>query len=279
MYQQYSQYPELNRLVGAAAVSKRFRRTLLREPERVLERGCLGYRFSLSAEEAALVKGAAAAGDIREFSLRVWEWMNQNSRESGSHLEERPSWSDLPFEDTFTGTPASMVPASVARAESTPRSSAPEPEPASWGWRIVMGILVLIVDDNREMAHGLRFALEMEGFRVALAMDGEAAIKFLEKQRPDLILADIKMPRMDGYALLRVVKQHAEWRDIPFVFVTASADWREAVMAKSMGADEYVVKPFELEDLMRVVKRLTKVTKQVEARPVDEAGCEANHGR
>jgi DNA-binding response OmpR family regulator len=132
------------------------------------------------------------------------------------------------------------------------------------------GKLILIVDDNREMAQGLKYGLEMEGFQAVVALDGETAVEFLGREHPDLILADIKMPRMDGYALLRVVKQNAQWRDIPFVFVTAAADWREAVMAKSIGADEYIVKPFELEDLIKVVKQLTKMTEQAEIRAPGE---------
>jgi CheY-like chemotaxis protein len=268
MYQKYNQYPELNRLVGAAAVSKQFRRMLLRDPERVLERGYLDYRFDLSTEEAALVKGAAAVGDARGFSLRVWEWMDH------SHPGERLSQTGLPFEHAFAGTPASMVPVPVARVE----EPVPEPEPSSWDWRTAMEPLILVVENNREMARGLRFALEMEGFQVALAFNGETAVKFLKQRRPDLILAGVKIPHLDGYALLRTVKKHIEWRTIPFVFVTAAADWRQAVTAKSMGADDYIVKPFELEDLMKVVKRLTKAAEKAETPPADELNCEANQG-
>jgi len=137
--------------------------------------------------------------------------------------------------------------------------------------------LILIVDDNQEMAQGLQFAFEMEGLQVAHVSDGEAAVRFMEQEQPDLILADIKMPHMDGYALLRIVKQKATWRDIPFVFVTAVADWREAVMARSMGADEYIVKPFELENLLNVVRRLTKAVEKIEVRSGDEMGRQANH--
>jgi len=140
-----------------------------------------------------------------------------------------------------------------------------------------MGQLILIVDDNREMAEGLRFALETEGFEVALASDGELAVELLERRPPNLILADIKMPRMDGYALLRAVKHNAKWQAIPFVFVTAAADWREAVMAKSMGAEEYIVKPFELEDLIKVVKRLTGEIEGVEERQIEDKQWFCNH--
>jgi len=270
MYQKYSQYSELPRLIGAAAVSKRFRQTLLRNPEQILEGGYLGYHFGLTAEEAALVK-RATVGDIQGFSLQVWEWMGRNGHGNESAME--PPQSAQPFEDVFAGIPVPTVPVSIKEEEKPARRLfTSKSTSTSWNGRMAMDPLILVVDDNREMAEGLRFALEMEGFRVALASDGERAVKLLEHEHPDLILADIKMPRMDGYALLRVVKENAEWRDIPFVFVTAAADWREAVRAKSMGAEEYIIKPFELEDLMEVVRQLTVEVERVEVRTTGEKG-------
>jgi CheY-like chemotaxis protein len=260
MYDKYNQYPELSRLIGAAAVSQQFRQTLSRNPRQILEGGYLGYHFDLTKEEAALVNQAAGK-DIRGFSLQVWEWMGRNGRENGSgHRFGGELPHDAPsFAELFAGAPVSMAPVSSEEKEEGPthRENVSEPTLMSWNGRLGMDPLILVVDDNREMAQGLRYALELEGFQVALASNGERAVMFLEGQLPDLILADIKMPRMDGYALLRVVKQNDEWCDIPFVFVTAAADWREAVMAKSMGADEYIVKPFELEDLVAVARRLT----------------------
>ena len=259
MDDKYNQYPELLRLIGAAAVNQQFRQTLSRNPRQILEGGYLGYHFDLTKEEAALVNQAAGK-DIRDFSLQVWEWMGHNGRGNGSgHRFSRDLPHDAPsFGELFAGAPVSMAPVSSEEKEGlTHRESASEPTLMSWNGRLGMDPLILVVDDNREMAQGLRYALELEGFRVALSSNGERAVMFLEDQLPDLILADIKMPRMDGYALLRVVKQNDGWCDIPFVFVTAAADWREAVMAKSMGADEYIVKPFELEDLVAVARRLT----------------------
>lgn len=113
------------------------------------------------------------------------------------------------------------------------------------------------MDDDGDLTKTLRLALEIKGFQVALASDGELAVEFLEQERPDLILTDIKMPRMDGLALLRVVKQPPEWRDIPFVFMTGTAGQQEAAMAESMGADEYIVKPFALKDLVKAIRQLT----------------------
>ena len=264
MYQKYSQHLELTRLIGAAAVSKQFRQTLLRNPEQILEGGYLGYHFSLTAEEAALVNRATTGG-IQEFSLQLWEWMGRNRPAA-----ESPRTAE-PFEDVFASTPVRTVPVSIKDEKEPARHLLfAKSTSTSWNGREAMEPLVLVVDDNREMAEGLRFALEIEGLRVALASDGELAVKLLEHECPDLILADVKMPRMDGYALLRVVKENAEWCNIPFVFVTAAADWRKAVMAKSMGAEEYIVKPFELEDLMEVVRRFTGEIERVEVRTMGE---------
>jgi len=278
MYHKYNQHPELIRLIGAAAVSKQFRQMLLQNPRQVLEHGYLGYHFDLTAEEADVVSNATA-GNIQEFSLQLWEWMSGNGRGDGSRPPEEFPHTAQSFEDIFAGTQVPAVPVSVKekkkpdRRPFTLQSTFMSPSRS-----VDMGALILVVDDNREMAEGLEFSLEMEGFRVALAWDGELAIEFLEREQPDLILADIKMPRMDGYALLHVVKQNAEWRDIPFVFVTATADWREAVMAKSIGADEYIVKPFELEDLIKVVKRLTKVAEKAEIGAASEKEEEEEEG-
>ncbi len=261
MYQKHNRYPELIRLIGATAVSKRFRQTLLRNPEQILEHGYPGYQFDLTAEEAALVS-RAATGTVQDFSLQLWEWMSRDGHGDGSQRPEKLPQTAQLFEDVLAGTPVSTVPLSIEEEERHVRYR-----------RKAMDALILVVDDNRVMAEGLQFALEAEGFRVALALDGDLAIEFLEheeNERPDLILADIKMPRMDGYALLRAVKENPEWRDIPFVFVTAAADWREAVMAKSRGADEYVVKPFELKDLVGVVRRLMKEMGEVKIRKAGE---------
>ena len=84
MYQNYSQHSELNRLIGAVAVSKRFCQSLFQRPVKVLKHGCLGYQFDLTAAEAELVTRAVAVGDVQKFSLQVWEWMGCNGRGEAS---------------------------------------------------------------------------------------------------------------------------------------------------------------------------------------------------
>jgi CheY-like chemotaxis protein len=270
VYETYSQHSELNRLVGAVAVSKRFRQALFQDPLRVLERGCCGYRFDLTAQEAGAVTEAAATRDVRRFSLRLWEWMGGDG-----HLGEKLPRTVSLFENVFFGARPSTVPASFEEEGQKPvyRLFASQPASTPSNRRKVMEPLILIVEDNREICMGLQFALEMQGYRVGCVPDVESALNFLQRERPDLILSDIGFPlgQMDGQAFLRVVKQSVRWRDIPFVFMTGEADWRVAVESKSMGADEYVVKPFRLEDLMGIVKRFTGVSGEAEVGPKGSA--------
>jgi CheY-like chemotaxis protein len=268
VYQKHEQHPELTRLIGAVAVSKQFRQALLRDPERILEHGYLGYQFDLTTEETTLVN-KVVGGDIHEFSLRLWEWMSRNGHGNGSPPIDKLSQTTHSFEEMATSTTIPADPVSVRAEKFACPSFAPQPTSMLWNERANMESLILIVDDNHEMAQGLQLALETKGFQVALALDGDVAVRFLEDEQPDLILADIKMPRMDGYALLHMVKQNVEWCDIPFVLVTAAADAREAMMAKSMGADEYIVKPFDVEELIKVVIRLTN-EKEIDTNAIDK---------
>lgn len=135
MYQKYNQHPELIRLIGAVAVSQQFRQMLLQNPEQILEHGCLGYQFNLTTEEAAFVT-RTAVGDIREFSLQLWEWMGQNGHGNGSCPGEKLSQTVLPFEDAFASAPASTVPRSVEEEEEPAhRVFASEPISVSWNGR------------------------------------------------------------------------------------------------------------------------------------------------
>jgi chemosensory pili system protein ChpA (sensor histidine kinase/response regulator) len=264
MYRKYNQHPELNRLIGAVAVSERFRVALQQNPKQALARGYMGRRFGLTEEEESFVC-EAVEGDIRQFALRVWEWMGQSRPDKREASRVDAGLPETAFREGKYGAPLGpAVPVVVQEEWSDRRFVTSEPTFEPWNGRIAMNPLILVVDDNREMAEGLRLALEMENYRVALAANGKEALELLERRLPDLILADVKMPHMDGHELLKATQARAKWRDIPFVFVTAAADWREAIAAKSKGAAEYIVKPFELEDLMAIVQRLTRQVDRVE---------------
>lgn len=116
------------------------------------------------------------------------------------------------------------------------------------------GQLVLVVEDNNVMLEGIQDVLEMDGYRVLTALDGQDALELLEQHHPDLIISDIMMPRMDGYQFFSAVRANPQWLRIPFIFLTAKNQRIDVRLGKQLGADDYLTKPFEAEDLLIAVK-------------------------
>ncbi len=114
--------------------------------------------------------------------------------------------------------------------------------------------LILVVEDNLPMLSGIRDLLEMAGYRTLTAPDAASALRLLEEHHPDLILSDIMMPGLDGYQFYEGVRQRPEWVDIPFIFLTARGEKTDVRRGKELGADDYITKPFEQEDLLAAVR-------------------------
>jgi len=104
------------------------------------------------------------------------------------------------------------------------------------------------------MQRAIRDILEGEGFEVLTVSDGEEALRAMETFRPDLILADIMMPRMDGYALYEAVRARREWVTIPFIFLTAKAEREDILKGKALGAEDYITKPFDPQELVVAIR-------------------------
>ena len=100
------------------------------------------------------------------------------------------------------------------------------------------------------MSRAIRSILESESYTVLTASDGIEALQIMEESKPDLILADIMMPRMDGYALYEAVRACPEWIPIPFVFLTARSERQDELRGKKLGAEDYITKPFDAEELV-----------------------------
>lgn len=130
-----------------------------------------------------------------------------------------------------------------------------------------MSGLVLIVDDNPDLADGLKLTLEMEDFRVLVAHSGQQALDILARSAPDLILADIMMPNLDGYELYVRVHSDARWLHIPFIFLTAKTSKEDIRKGKEMGADDYITKPFDPQDVVAAVRGRLKRMAQIAGRP------------
>ncbi len=119
-------------------------------------------------------------------------------------------------------------------------------------------VRVLVVDDERAVRESLRRALALEGYEVELAADGGEALRYVEEPevRPDLVILDLLMPRLDGLELTRRVR--AAGVDVPILILTARRDVGDRVAGLDVGADDYVVKPFALEELLARVRALLR---------------------
>ena len=132
---------------------------------------------------------------------------------------------------------------------------------------------VLVVDDNPDLTEMLQFELERE-FKVLTAGDGNEALKVLEKERPSLIITDLMMPGMDGIELCRRLKSNPDTVAIPVIILTAKHDLGIKIEGLTVGADDYITKPFNLDVLRLRMKRLIELTAKGATRALIEPEAE-----
>ncbi len=129
-----------------------------------------------------------------------------------------------------------------------------------------MTALVLVVDDEPPIVDLLTYNLKRSGYQVAVARDGEEALVVARRERPDLIILDLMLPRLDGLEVCRAIRRE---RDVPIIMLTARESEIDRVVGLELGADDYVVKPFSVRELMVRVKN---VLRRAAPRPAEEAG-------
>lgn len=120
---------------------------------------------------------------------------------------------------------------------------------------------ILIVDDERDMTHFLSVRLRSRGYDVSTASDGREALSQIKKNRPDLVLLDVMMPKFNGYEVCRYLKQDEDTKNIPIIFLTARDQIQDRVLAKESGADDFLSKPFEGKLLVNKVENWLKEKK------------------
>jgi len=103
---------------------------------------------------------------------------------------------------------------------------------------------ILVVDDEIYIVHILDFSLGMEGYEVVTALDGEEALRKVQEAKPDLIVLDIMMPKMDGYETCKALKSDAATKDIPVILLSAKGRNVDMQTGYDVGADDYITKPF-----------------------------------
>ena len=115
---------------------------------------------------------------------------------------------------------------------------------------------ILVVDDNQDNTDIIQHYLEVRGYPITVAHDGDEALALFETVRPNLVLLDVMMPGRDGWEVCRLMKQHRDLgKNVRIIMVTALDEWDDKRQAIQTGADDYVEKPFDLARLAQAVER------------------------
>ena len=129
---------------------------------------------------------------------------------------------------------------------------------------------ILIADDDPIILKLLQVNLEMEGYDVTMAEDGQEAFELAQKAKPDLIMLDIMMPRMDGLSARRAMLEVPGLREVPVIFLSARAQQADVQKGYDLEVAEYVTKPFDPSDLLQIIERVLSGTyKRPEKAPED----------
>lgn len=121
-----------------------------------------------------------------------------------------------------------------------------------------MNELVLVVEDELDVAEVLRYNLERAQYRVLVVPDGQAAVQAVRAHAPSIMLLDIMLPELNGWEVCRIVRDSADGKNIPIIMLTALADEDSRVRGLSLGADDFIAKPFSVGELVQKVHRWTE---------------------
>jgi len=115
---------------------------------------------------------------------------------------------------------------------------------------------ILVVDDEIYIVHILDFSLGMEGYEVVTALDGEQALEKVKNEKPDLIVLDIMMPKLDGYETCKMLKNEDATREIPVILLSAKGRNVDQKIGFEVGADDYITKPFSPRKLVERINAI-----------------------
>jgi two-component system alkaline phosphatase synthesis response regulator PhoP len=127
---------------------------------------------------------------------------------------------------------------------------------------------ILVAEDEPDIRELLSFTLKYGGFDVVTAANGLEAVEQAEKSKPDMILLDVRMPRMTGYEACKVLKEKPETKDIPIVFLSAKGQEAEVERGIEVGAIDYILKPFAPDTLISQIKKLLDKADSKDGSPV-----------
>lgn len=120
---------------------------------------------------------------------------------------------------------------------------------------------ILIVDDEQDIVESLKFVLESSDYSCYTAFNGEDGLKLAKELIPDLIILDVMMPKINGYKISRLLKYDSKYKNIPILMITARSQEEDKLIGEETGADEYITKPFDLDNVLKIVDKYLKAEK------------------
>lgn|SRR5574344_1202802 len=114
---------------------------------------------------------------------------------------------------------------------------------------------ILIVDDEHDIVETLKFVLEAKGYDCYCAFDGEIGLNLAKEIKPDIMILDVMMPKINGYKIARLLKYDSKYKDIPILMVTARSQDEDKLIGEETGVNEYITKPFELDYVVEKVEK------------------------
>jgi two-component system OmpR family response regulator len=127
---------------------------------------------------------------------------------------------------------------------------------------------VLVVEDDANLLETLKYNLRKEGYDVVTASDGEQAIEVARREKPNLLILDIMLPRISGFEVCRILRKEMT---VPILMLTAKADETDKIVGLEIGADDYMTKPFSMRELIARVRAMLRRTKMAETPPTGES--------
>ena len=136
----------------------------------------------------------------------------------------------------------------------------------------MVGSKVLVVEDDRTLLEVLQYNLVREGYEVLTASDGAKGLETARSGKPDLVILDVMLPKMDGYEVCRILRQETT---VPIMMLTAKTEETDRVVGLEVGADDYVTKPFSMRELMARVRAMLRRTEMMKKEAESGAGAPA----
>jgi two-component system, sensor histidine kinase and response regulator len=135
---------------------------------------------------------------------------------------------------------------------------------------------ILIIEDEPDLQQLIEEILKLAGFEAIVAPNGLEGVKLATKHKPDLIVSDIRMPELSGYEVLERIRQNPDLMDIPFIFLTSSADLKSQRLGMNLGADDFLAKPFDKDELLAAVNVQLQKRRLIEQRSQAKSEAKLN---